>query len=529
MEQKPNQNHTNLSQKLRFIPADTITSDDLLDHISDAFAKFDLTGQFTYVNHQAELLLGKKRSELIGRKANKVFPPLKNSLSLEAYNQSIKTNSQVIFDEYFPFLDKWLSVQLTTNKDGTLVSFHDITEQKRVEDELKQHAMQQQIVAELGQKALSGIPLIDLMNEAIETLCQTLNVEFAKIVKLNSSEKELLLIAGYGWKGDLVDKVTLPAGKQSQAGYTLLINKPVIVADAQKEKRFTITSLMKKHNVRSGVSVIISGDDKPFGVLGIHTKQLRHFKSDEVNFIVSIAHIVAIAIARRTNERRKDEFLSVASHELKTPLTSIKAFTQLLERYFGESEDQKAISMLSKMNNQIDKLTNLVEDLLDISRIEAGKMVFNPEKFDLGELIESVIEEIQPTSSHIIHKHITKNVYVYADKYRIGQVITNLLTNAIKYSPMADRIELKLSKTKTLAKLSVQDFGIGIPKDQQEKIFQRFYRVEGRGRESYPGLGLGLHISSEIVARHNGKLWLESGEGKGSTFYCTLPFAKSPR
>ena len=246
------------------------------------------------------------------------------------------------------------------------------------------------------------------------------------------------------------------------------------------------------------------------------------------NFVGYIGSCIDIT-DRKKAEKKKDEFISIASHELKTPLTSVKAFTQLLSRYFHNKEDEKAINYLNRMENQLKRLTVLVEDLLDVSKIQAGKLIFKEDVFVFDEIIEETIAEIQPTTEkHTILKEGDANIRVFADRYRIGQVITNLLTNAIKYSPQG-KIIVKTMADQDNVTVAVQDFGIGIPKIKQAHIFQRFYRVDGGEHDSFPGLGLGLYISSEIMKRHHGKMWVESKEGDGSTFYFTLPITLHSR
>ena len=221
---------------------------------------------------------------------------------------------------------------------------------------------------------------------------------------------------------------------------------------------------------------------------------------------------------------RKDDFLSIASHELKTPVTSLKAYTQLLQMDAIENADKRRETMLSKMDSQIDKLTALITDLLDTSKMQNGKLVYNKTFFQLDELIKEIVEEIQATST--FHKvTIEKNIalQLHADRERISQVLSNLLSNAIKYCPDCKKIIVKLEKKGEMAICSVRDFGKGIVKAQQDKIFERFYRVTGNNLHTYPGLGLGLFIAREIVERHSGKIWFESEEGKGSTFYFSLP------
>ena len=225
---------------------------------------------------------------------------------------------------------------------------------------------------------------------------------------------------------------------------------------------------------------------------------------------------------------RKDDFLSIASHELKTPVTSLKAYTQLLQMDAIENGDKKRESMLTKMDSQIDKLTSLITDLLDTSKMQNGKLIYNKTIFQLDELIKEIVEEIQVTN--VSHKLIIEQnipLQLYADRERISQVLSNLLSNATKYCPDCKNIIVKLEKKGELALCSVQDFGNGIVKTQQNKIFERFYRVTGNNLHTYPGLGLGLFIAKEIIERHSGKIWFESEVGKGSTFYFSLPIAVS--
>jgi signal transduction histidine kinase len=225
--------------------------------------------------------------------------------------------------------------------------------------------------------------------------------------------------------------------------------------------------------------------------------------------------------------RQKDEFLGVASHELKTPVTSMLAYTELLQRRFENADDQLTYGMLSKINQQINRLTLLINDLLDVTRLEQGKLILRREEFDFNALVEEVVEEIQrTTSTHSIEISMDERRGVYADRDRIGQVIANFLTNAIKYSPKSNKVEVSIRYEPEAVRLAVRDHGLGLSPEDQEKVFERFFRVEGKDRETLSGLGLGLYISSEIIERHGGCIGLESELKKGSEFYFTLPIAK---
>lgn len=225
---------------------------------------------------------------------------------------------------------------------------------------------------------------------------------------------------------------------------------------------------------------------------------------------------------------RKDDFLSIASHELKTPVTSLKAYAQLLQMDAMESGDARKEMMFAKMDAQVDKLTVLINDLLDTSKMQNGKLVYNKVAFRLNDHVRDIVNEMQTTvTSHKIIFNEEAQLEVCADRDRIGQVLNNLLGNAIKYCPDCKQLIVGLEKRDQMAVCSMQDFGNGIIKEQQDKIFERFYRVTGKNLNTYPGLGLGLYIAKEIVDRHNGRIWFDSEEGKGTTFYFSLPLAKS--
>lgn len=246
---------------------------------------------------------------------------------------------------------------------------------------------------------------------------------------------------------------------------------------------------------------------------------------DQAIFIAFVLDITE----RKRLEERKDEFIGIASHELKTPLTSIKGYTQILERMINGTGNKPAGMLLSKTNIYIDRLSGLIADLLDVSKIQSGKLLFNKEPFETYDLVKESIEGIQNTATHHEIK-LAKSIRqtLYGDRFRLEQVLNNLLTNAIKYSPRAKRVVVRMAKKKGNLILSVQDFGIGISPKYQTQLFKRFYRVESSAKE-FSGLGIGLYISSEIVERHGGKIRIESTEGSGSTFFVELPIAHSKK
>ncbi|HMG83133.1 MAG TPA: PAS domain-containing sensor histidine kinase [Ferruginibacter sp.] len=221
--------------------------------------------------------------------------------------------------------------------------------------------------------------------------------------------------------------------------------------------------------------------------------------------------------------KRKDEFISIASHELKTPITSIKGYVGMMMEKYRESDDPFLSKSIFTVNKQLIKLTDLINNLLDVTRIDIKRMEFNMHPFDICATVAEAVAIMQPTIAHTLLVEGPSSCDAYGDKDRITQVISNLLTNAIKYSPSADKVLINISNTPTAITVTVKDFGIGIDPEYQQRIFERFYRVEGEVEKNFAGFGIGLYISAEIINRHKGKIGVESKKGEGSTFYFSIP------
>lgn len=223
-------------------------------------------------------------------------------------------------------------------------------------------------------------------------------------------------------------------------------------------------------------------------------------------------------------QQQKDNFLGIASHELKTPLTSLKLYSQFLEKSLKKNEDHSNAEVAHKMDEQINKLNSLINDLLDVTKIQNGKIMLNDSEFNFDDLVSEIVEEQQMSTNHKIEVDSHLIGMISGDRHRISQVMSNLINNAIKYSPNSDKISItsRLTDDNNIL-FSVKDYGIGIPEDKKDKVFEQYYRVSGSKEHTFPGLGLGLYISSEIIKRSGGKIFVNSVEGKGSDFCFEIP------
>lgn len=270
--------------------------------------------------------------------------------------------------------------------------------------------------------------------------------------------------------------------------------------------------------------------DVEYRTIGTEDKKLRwvrakgkvffNEKDEPVRFIGTVFEITS----QKEDEQRKNDFISIVSHELKTPLTSLSAYVQMLLGKAKKNEDGFTVSALEKAERQVKKMTAMINGFLNISRLESGKIHLEKQLFELEDLLSEAIKETMITNPDCtINFTPCSPTFLQADRDKIYAVISNLLSNATKYSPQEKEIEVFCKVINKHAQVSVKDKGIGIKAKHIERLFERYYRVETENTQHVSGFGIGLYLSAEIIQRHQGKIWVESEHEKGSTFYFSLP------
>lgn len=400
-----------------------------------------------------------------------------------------------------------------------------------------------EVILELTTIIASNVKLKDLTQKTLHKLLSALQIERGAFIIYRKQNKFTISADGYRklptFKKEAIDSI-----------YRL---KRMVMLDEEKDKN--IRQLM--HQLGVEIVVPLSDREQSEGLLVLGSKKSGEmYTPQDMKILEIFGPVISIAIQNaksyeeirsfnktlservtaatkelqesheklQTLDKQKDKFLGMASHELKTPITSIKAFSQVLYRKIDKKEHREYASLLENINAQTDKVTKLINDLLNVSNIEEGKLVLNKEKFNADELIEKTISDIQfTTDTHKILKKGSIKTLAFGDADRLSQVLSNLLTNAIKYSPKADKVVVQVSENKTHALVTVKDFGPGISKEDQYKIFDRFYRTKDHEEKNIAGFGLGLYIAAEIIKRHDGELHVESKKGDGAMFSFTIP------
>ncbi|MGI5827639.1 MAG: PAS domain S-box protein [Patescibacteria group bacterium] len=468
----------------------------LLQSTDQGIYGLDLRGRCTFVNKAACNQLGYVYRELVGKNMHQIvhgktktgeeYPEHKCPMyATFTTGKGVRSDDEILWRKD----GNWFPVELSSypivEKEktvGTVVTFTDITERKATEELIRR--------SEARFKALFNSNIIGVSIERIDGLILDANDAFLDTLGYTREDLEKGRISWIKATAPEYLEVTKEAtNKIKTKGYSEPYEKEFIRKDGSR------------------VPVLVGG------------AMTDEVKGEGISFLLDITE-------QKEAEKRKDEFIGMASHELKNPITTIKAYAQFLQRYLAEYEDPEVIDYLKKMDKQVDRLTNLISELLDVTRINSGKLPLSKKEFLIAEVINEAIESVKATAKkHTIINQSKVKGTVVADKDRISQVLINLLSNAVKYSPHGKKIIVKSYKRNGSITVAVQDFGIGIPKSKQQKIFNRFYRISSRQTKELSNLGLGLYISREIVRLHEGKIWVKSTENKGSTFYFSLPAA----
>jgi signal transduction histidine kinase len=281
---------------------------------------------------------------------------------------------------------------------------------------------------------------------------------------------------------------------------------------------------------RSALAVPIFRGDRVGGSLMVAFRSLHPPTQDDVASAEALANQAAVALENarlieslRMADHLKDEFLSAAAHELKTPVTTIKGWTQILLKGTGRKVDERRV--LEILHGQSDRIARLSEDLLAVARLRPDSPSLGRERFDLSELLAEVVEEVRARKGgHDLQVATPGPLLVGAHRRLIGEVLGRLLDNALRYSPGGKPIEVSARQEGGEAVISVRDHGVGIPPERQRHVFEPFYESVPTGKQGYVGVvSLGLHLSKQIVERHGGRIWFDSAPGEGSTFSFSLP------
>ncbi|GHO47018.1 PAS domain S-box protein [Ktedonospora formicarum] len=474
----------------------------ILESITDHFWSVDPEWRFTYMNQKAEELTGSSREMVQGKILWDVTPDLLGTPFEHYYRAAMVMKQTMHFEALHPTSQRWVEVHVYPTQNGLSIYMQDITERKRGEEALRESEMRFRGLVESN---IIGIIVSDLTGTIYE------------------ANDAFLSLLGYTHED-------LKAGRMNWITMTVPEDRALSIQ--------TVEEMLATNRFRPFEKDYITKDGKRVPVLIGGTL----FRQEGASPLL-IAFVLDLT-ARKEIERQKDLMLGMTSHELKTPLAALKGTFQLLQRRakrLGTQIDNLSPEMRAFFDDLMERLaasvqlvdvqTHLINDLLDVSRISANTLEISLEHCELTSIVRETVENVRMVApEHKLQLDLPEHttVMVHADRARIGQVVTNYLTNAIRYSSADQPIHIGLTIQKGMARVWVRDQGPGITKEAQKELWQRFYQVKGVPAQngSGKGLGLGLYICRTLIDQHHGEVGVESIPGKGSTFWFTLPIIK---
>ena len=532
----------------------------LVESVVDyAIFMLDPQGMVMTWNAGAERIKGYKANEIVGKHFSIFYPGADARRGKPDYELRIATDEGRYEEEGWRIRKDgtsfWASVTITALRDGRgeLVGFakvtRDLTERRKNEDqrgmlldrertareEAETSLRQLRVIQRVTDTALAHLALDDLLNALLDRVVELLVVDTAAILLVSEDETSLVARAAYGIEEEVTGGVRIPIG-QGFAGRVAQDRRPVILDDVRHSN--VLNPILREKGIRSLLGVPLVAHGKLLGVLHVGALLPARFQPRDAEILEVVADRIAIAIenaqlfevARAAQSeaaemeaavRMRDEFLSVAAHELRTPLTAAKAASQLLARTFKDAPlTTTQARALDTVDKQIAKLARLSSQLLDTVRVGSDRLDIELEDVDLVDLVRSAIRQAEAsTQQHAFTLEAPAALRLRGDAMRLEQVLTNLLDNAVKFSPKGGSIDITIAPTPSTAVIGVRDHGIGVAREHRSRLFEQFYQAH----PNRSGLGLGLYISRHIVERHGGTMYVEQPTGPGTRFVISLP------
>jgi signal transduction histidine kinase len=427
-------------------------------------------------------------------------------------------------------------------------------ENARLHEQARKRLGEQKVLYRMAQHLASTVDVPTALKFIVNHLSTSFHAKFGSLRLLDESGSHLLVGAFFG----LTDEYTKVAnenlqmsldpstpGGQSPAAVAIREKRICAVSNIQKDRRFAVwREDAGMQDYKSLICIPLIPTDTPIGVLSLYFRDARRLQPDEYDLLQTAARTAAIAIQRAMLDERllkeevsrraieevshlKTEFVSLVSHELRTPLTSIQGYVKLMVAGHAGELNEIQQEFLTTVSRNTDRLIALVSDLLDISRIESGRMELVLEPLVLTEIVdremESLRAQVEEKDIEVLTDIEPGIPRVKADSHRLGQIVSNLVSNAVKYSPNGSVVKISANQIGMNVLVKVVDAGIGIGPEERGKLFQRFYRGSSDEVRSAWGTGLGLAITRHLVEMHGGKIWVESEKGHGSTFSFSIP------
>lgn len=481
----------------------------ILDGLTDPFLYLDSRIVFRYLNPAAERMLQHSGKDVLGKVAGEIFPEAIGSVFATECRRALEEQKPATFVTYYVPLRTWLETRVYPVSSGLALYLRDISDAKRVEGALRSSER----VATIRAEELTTI--LEAMSDGVVVY----NVA-GEIVRANRAALALTSIDSYpdALQLPIEDRVRLYDMRDRRGNVAAREHWPLT--------RILNGEVLSGGNVEDVLLTTLDGETRELSVSGAPIR-------DSNGMVTEAVLVLRDVTARGEVEREREQMLRMVSHELRAPLTIVRLATQLLESRLAKGDiptRQQLNDLIEHLNRGFSLMERFVTDLVDVARLETGQLALFLARCNLRQICEEVAADQAVIAGRVVERELPRiPVVVRADPVRLAQVLANLLSNALKYSPGGRSVTLRLSEQGGRARVDVRDEGPGIPPEAVLHIFERFYRVPGIPVQhgSSVGLGLGLYISRELIHLQGGELTVESVPDAGSTFSFTVPLAEA--
>lgn len=544
-------------QQGRHPPSQDSLLNALIDSIDDQVVVIALDHRIVLANAAASKQWGWPAQNLVGRRCHEIFHlsdipcaisgeqcPIEEVLSSERPVRQVHIHDLTAEDPIH------LEIVSSPIRDGAGKITHmiqvmrDVTERIRLSKDLQLRNDELSVLNAFASAVSQSLNLDEVLNRALEKILEVNDVFGGGIFILNEEHAELELRAYRGIDEEFVRQVARVEVGTEISGRVAATGEPIIVEDVKSDPRVS-KFIVGGSTLRHLASIPIKSKGKVLGVLNVGRSTERGFSSGEIRLFTAMGSQLGVAVEnarlltdltaayeeQKALDQLKNDFISMASHEFRTPLTIIKGFTYMLRKTKGMPNAARQAEWLGEIDAQVGHLTELIEDTLNVARIESGRLDLDIRPIDLvaavHKITENVAFEAEERRIEVNVSTADESLYVQADPIRTEQILLNLLTNAINYSSDGGVVKVGVSANDHMAQVSVKDQGVGIEEQHMNRLFHKFSRLPNIRQRAVKGTGLGLYISKGLVESQGGTIWAESRPGCGSTFYFTLPIAKN--
>ncbi|MDY6794698.1 MAG: PAS domain S-box protein [Actinomycetota bacterium] len=494
----------------------------LIEHTLDVIVVLDREGNVRYLSSSFERVLGYRPQEVVEGGARPSIHP-DDAVGAEAGMRFVLENPGELYsteircrhaDGSWRTLEVRGSNLLGEPSVGAIVAnFSDVTEGRLMRDKLES----------INQLFLGlGADLMENIDRIVHTAGEILDGSLAVYARVDQGRMSMLSTAPGEESFRVTDRPKdCPCHELIERG----THAPLFIGDLASSRYAELNPDIGKYGLVCYLGYPVEREGKVMGCLGLYDDKAREFSADEIGLLGTLARAIAIEEERLSHEEGLKDFIDVASHELRHPVTIMKGYATSLKKLWGKLDQEQIKEMLEAINSGSDRMNKLVLELLDVSRIERGRFSVDKKAMHLGPILDRVVEEMRDKGApHEFSTSIAAGLdTMRADSEKLSEAILIMLDNAVNFSPAGTAIEIEAAYEDGEAVVSVLDRGDGVPENARERIFERFYQVEEALHHSKPGIGLGLYIAREIAEGHGGRMWYEPREGGGSAFRLALP------